>query len=874
MIDPSGHSVAVDRAQIKRYLDLIYPPELGWRGMISASHSLPDGTGMPSGRWTRDGAMDGLAELAESAVRRGAPGTYLRCSTVRADLRQGARGGAGDSVELPGLWADIDIAGPGHKHDPGKHGTRPLPADVDQALGIITASGLPWPSAVVHSGGGLYAWWLTERPIDLDATPGARDYWSTVSAAWQARLAAGAESMGLHYGTGVGNLDRVLGLVGTLNAKIPGQPRMRVLTELGDGRRREAYELERAAMSGRDATPVVTGKPGAAGDGRVEGPIPASSVHVAGHVSPLDDFESRHSWAEILVPKGWALVKGDAVAGGYCEWRRPGASHPLSASTGKDPQRDRLWCFSDAAGLPVNEPLTKGYVYAALWHGGDLRTAAGAVRELGYGTLARQRPVAVGAARGPQVASGNPGTAPVARHLELVPASGMGGPRASRWLWAEAGAHWLPLGGLCLLGGREGLGKTTWTYRLIAQLTAGTLPGDLLGQPRAAVIAASEDSWEHTIIPRLMAAGADLDLVYRIDAVEPDRRTGVSLPDDLAALGVLLAEHPQIGMLVLDPIITVLSAKLDSHKDHEVRKALEPISALAHGTGVTVVGLIHDNKSSGTDLSTRLMGSRAFVAVARAALVCTEERGEPDESATDALGADPVQIERSGEPLPASAAGPPRVFVLGQVKNNLEAKVAWSIRYRIGAVSVGRDVELDKDIRGSHIVRIGRQTSGVEEIVREQERGGSDRTQVRRAAGQAVIDLLTAEGETQSLVVKTRLGEQGHAPATVERAMRDLGSKITVARKGRNTYWSVTGHNPPSNISDLEDVDDVLMHVMPDAGQGSNSRLAEGTGTDSPQSPHESALPARDVSRCECPCAASLPAGQHTPWCSVGRVTA
>ena len=43
-------------------------------------------------------------------------------------------------------------------------------------------------------------------------------------------------------------------------------------------------------------------------------------------------------------------------------------------------------------------------------------------------------------------------------------------------------------------------------------MTRGTLQGACQGNPRAVIVAATEDSWEHTIVPRLMAAGADLNL--------------------------------------------------------------------------------------------------------------------------------------------------------------------------------------------------------------------------------------------------------------------------------------------------------------------------------------------------------------------------
>lgn len=883
-VDPAGDGV--DPTAIHRYLDLIYPPSWGWRGALTVSHSLPGGTGMPTERMPR---VDGgnataslVADFARSARRRDAPGTYLRCTTVRSDLGPGKRGGAADSVELPGLWADVDIAGPGHRHDPGKYGGRPLPADIAQAREIVVASGLPEPTAVVHSGGGLYCWWLFDRRVELESVRvpswgSPVEFWGSVSAAWQARLHEGAKAIGLHYGTGVGNLDRVLGLVGTLNAKVPGAHRMRELI-FAEGDRYAPEGLVRVAGVGTAGSPEGTRQasalaslPPTIGANGVPGPrlrgadlpLAASTLRDPGWVSPLDDFELRHGWGEILLPLGWELVSGNpAVGGGPCEWRRPGASHPLSATTGKDPARDRMWVFSDAAGLPTGEPLTKGYVYAQLWHGGDMSAAAGAVQALGYGTAAQNR--AAGADAGVQPA--------VTRHLELTPASVMR-MRAARWLWAEDGAHWLPLGGLALLGGRESRGKSTWTYRLIAQLSTGTLPGDLEGTARSAIIAASEDDWEHTIVPRLLAIGADLTRVFRIDVVEPNRRTGVSLPDDLTAFGALLAEHPEVALLVLDPIMSVIPARTDSHKDHEVRKALEPISELAHGFGITVLGLIHDNKSTGTDLSTRMMGSRAFVAVARAALVCVEEPEGDDQTdedgRIDAAGADPVpehggQLERPGD-------GVEQRFLIGQVKNNLEAKAAWSIRYRIASRVVGRDEEVGKDIRGSFILRTGRVLLRLEERMRQAEQRSAGRGGEAASAAEDALLTLLAGGELPSVEVKAKLSALGHSPRTVERVSSPLreGGRLVIRREGVRTFWSL----PP-----------VVVHGA-DGGKGGEAPMARVAGTgapfaereveaaSTPSTPSPTAAKRREVganvaengaSRRRC---CSAPDGGHVPWC-------
>ena len=88
--------------------------------------------------------------------------------------------------------------------------------------------------------------------------------------------------------------------------------------------------------------------------------------------------------------------------------------------------------------------------------------------------------------------------------------------RPVRWLWTER----LPVGAFALVGGREGVGKSILVYTLAADITQGTLPGVFHGTPKAVIVAATEDSWEHTIAPRLLAAGADLAKVYRADIID------------------------------------------------------------------------------------------------------------------------------------------------------------------------------------------------------------------------------------------------------------------------------------------------------------------------------------------------------------------
>lgn len=194
--------------------------------------------------------------------------------------------------------------------------------------------------------------------------------------------------------------------------------------------------------------------------------------------------------------------------------------------------------------------------------------------------------------------------------------------RAAKWLWTER----VPLGSLTLLAGAEGIGKSSLTYALIAQVTTGTLEGVYYGQPKSVGIIATEDSWEHTIVPRLMAAGADLTKVFNIE-VETHNGTPdfVQFPGDIEILGEAIREL-DIALLILDPLMSRIGNGLDTHKDQEVRQALEPLVAMANRSGASVLGIIHINKRNSTDALNNLMGSRAFSAVARAVLYVAEDQ--------------------------------------------------------------------------------------------------------------------------------------------------------------------------------------------------------------------------------------------------------
>lgn len=154
------------------------------------------------------------------------------------------------------------------------------------------------------------------------------------------------------------------------------------------------------------------------------------------------------------------------------------------------------------------------------------------------------------------------------RRVKLTPASEIG-PLPVRWLWQDR----IPIGEITLTAGFAGVGKSTFHAYIIAGVTTGTLAGVHEGTPQPVNICAREDSWQRSIVPRLMAAGADLDLVYRAEVETGEGRLAkVTLPADNDALE---AEIQRLGVALVsvDPLLSAIEDHLDSYKSAEIRDA-------------------------------------------------------------------------------------------------------------------------------------------------------------------------------------------------------------------------------------------------------------------------------------------------------------
>jgi hypothetical protein len=143
------------------------------------------------------------------------------------------------------------------------------------------------------------------------------------------------------------------------------------------------------------------------------------------------------------------------------------------------------------------------------------------------------------------------------------------------------------------------------------------------------IIFNAEDGADDTVVPHLMAAGADLKRVHIVNAVLQEagkgRRT-FNLQADLVLLERKIAEIRDVALVIIDPISSYMG-KTDSHKNAEVRGALEPLSEMAARLNVAILSITHFSKSGAgnTKALHRFIGSIAFVGAPRAAFAVIED---------------------------------------------------------------------------------------------------------------------------------------------------------------------------------------------------------------------------------------------------------
>jgi len=356
--------------------------------------------------------------------------------------------------------------------------------------------------------------------------------------------------------------------------------------------------------------------------------------------------------------------------------------------------------------------------------------------------------------------------------LELIAAQDIR-PQVIEWLMRG----YLPFGKLTGVDGQPGVGKSTLIIDLIARASRGVaMPdGSALAVPVNCVIIGSEDGIADTVVARLIAAEADLSRVFFPDSEVNDGAL-FTLPDDINVLRRYVEER-NVRWIHFDAIMGSMSGKTNAYSDHEVRRALGPLVALADQYGVLVTFIRHLRKSGGAQAINAGGGSIAFGALSRSMLIA---------------GFDPTDHSPdTGD----------RRRVLAVTKASL-AKQPLSLLYRIVGPEDG----------ASRVEWLGGSPLTADDVAQAvNAQLSSDDAAERNDMEEWLYELLNDRDRTRKEVISAAR-EEGYAIRTVDRVAHKMGIIRTRRGFGGGSVWSLRRADraidvtaPPPGLADEND---------------------------------------------------------------------
>ncbi|GAC69930.1 AAA family ATPase [Gordonia soli] len=213
------------------------------------------------------------------------------------------------------------------------------------------------------------------------------------------------------------------------------------------------------------------------------------------------------------------------------------------------------------------------------------------------------------------------------------------------WLWWP----WIPRGKLTIFEGEPDVGKSTMTLTWASMVTTGgPWPCAIVGgrethnekglnEPGSVVLVGVEDDIADTVVPRLIAAGADRSRIVTMTQPTDDKGAPVPflIPEDVDRLRRAIDEV-DAALVIIDPITAFMSDAVKPGSDTANRKALMTLASVAERTGAAIVLVRHLNKGTGMSAKHRGGGSIAFTALARSALLAAKLPESEDRENADA----------------------------------------------------------------------------------------------------------------------------------------------------------------------------------------------------------------------------------------------
>lgn len=310
-------------------------------------------------------------------------------------------------------------------------------------------------------------------------------------------------------------------------------------------------------------------------------------------------------------------------------------------------------------------------------------------------------------------------------------------PKPIVWLWPT----WIAAGKLTIVAGAAGTGKTTLCLGLVATLScAGRWPdGQKCLEAGNTIIWSSEDDPQDTIIPRLVAMGADLTRIHiiqgRID--ERGKKEPFDPATDMDLLRMAARRIGGVSLLMLDPVVSAVRG--DMHKANEVRRSLQPVIDFAAEHGAAVIGISHFAKGSqGTTPQERVIGSQAFTALARMVLGAAKKEDSD-------------------------------LRILTRMKTNITVSDG-GITYGIEPATLDNGIETTRVYWGGTVEGTAR------ELLGEADGTNDDDSKSELADAADFLRSLLIDGPVSVKVIKAESNDAGYSWATIRRAQSVVGA--------------------------------------------------------------------------------------------------
>jgi len=188
--------------------------------------------------------------------------------------------------------------------------------------------------------------------------------------------------------------------------------------------------------------------------------------------------------------------------------------------------------------------------------------------------------------------------------------------RAIPWLWHGV----MPTHMATAITGDAGQGKSLVVGDMAARESRGTAFPiyDKPSPPSRGHVfyITSEGVPEMILVPRLMAAGADLSKITIIEGIHKrkDHFSMFDITRNLPDIERRSKDFPDLKLIIVDPIASFLPERINTNQGNQVRQAMDRVSELAFKLGIAIPTVMHFTKTPGQKAIHRTSGSVQFEA--------------------------------------------------------------------------------------------------------------------------------------------------------------------------------------------------------------------------------------------------------------------